>query len=219
VRAVTMAAEGADLLGAQAAEHAGGAAVCVLPFPFEEYQRDFSPPARDIARAILERADAQFVLPGSPAEGARSYERANEIIMANIDVLVAVWNEKRANGRAGTGEMVQSAVSQRIPVILITPSDPAQPKLLAATDDDELERPIALDLARKPLDADLSRFVSQVLSPPHDEPPGRVYSTSLPKGLTTERSDLSTNFFSSCSASAEKHGPVNLTCTCTPAIQ
>ena len=31
---------------------------------------------------------------------------------------------------------------------------------------EELERPIALDLARKPLDADLSWFVSQILSPP-----------------------------------------------------
>ena len=62
--------------------------------------------------------------------------------------------------------MVQSAISQRIPVILITPNDPAQPKLLAASDDEELERPIALDLARKPLDADLSWFVSQILSPP-----------------------------------------------------
>ena len=165
VRAVTMAAEGADLLGAQAAQNAGSALVCVLPFPFNEYQRDFSSPAADIARSIVERADTQFVLPGAPAEGARSYERANEIILANIDVLVAVWNEKRANGRAGTGEMVQSAISQRIPVILITPNDPAQPKLLAASDE-ELERPIALDLARKPLDADLSRFVSQILSPP-----------------------------------------------------
>jgi hypothetical protein len=161
-----MAAEGADLLGAQAAKNAGSAVVYVLPFPFDQYQRDFSPPAADIARSILERADAQFVLPGAPAEGARSYERANEIILANIDVLVAVWNEKRANGRAGTGEVVQSAISQRIPVILITPSDPTQPKLLAATDDEELERPIALDLARKPLDADLSRFISQILSPP-----------------------------------------------------
>ena len=160
-----MAAEGADLLGAQAAQNAGSALVCVLPFPFDEYQRDFSSPAADIARSIVERADAQFVLPGAPAEGARSYERANEIILANIDVLVAVWNEKRANGRAGTGEVVQSAISQRIPVILITPNDPAQPKLLAAPDE-ELERPIALDLARKPLDADLSWFVSQILSPP-----------------------------------------------------
>jgi hypothetical protein len=165
VRAVTMAAEGADLLGAQAAQNAGSALVCVLPFPFNEYQRDFSSPAADIARSIVERADAQFVLPGVPAEGARSYERANEIILANIDVLVAVWNERRANGRAGTGEVVQSAISQRIPVILITPNDPTQPKLLAASDE-ELERPIALDLARKPLDADLSWFVSQILSPP-----------------------------------------------------
>ena len=41
VRAVTMAAEGADLLGAQAAQNAGSAVVYVLPFPFDEYQRDF----------------------------------------------------------------------------------------------------------------------------------------------------------------------------------
>ena len=45
VRAVTMAAEGADLLGAQAAQAAGSAVVCVLPFPFDAYQRDFSSPA------------------------------------------------------------------------------------------------------------------------------------------------------------------------------
>ena len=66
VRAVTMAAEGADLLGAQAAQNAGSALVCVLPFPFDEYQRDFSSPAADIARSIVERADAQFVFPAHP---------------------------------------------------------------------------------------------------------------------------------------------------------
>jgi hypothetical protein len=167
VRAVTMAAEGVDLLGAQAAQAAGSAVVCVLPFPFDAYQRDFSSPAAaGIARSVLEGADAQFVLPGAPAEGARSYERANEVITANIDVLIAVWDEQRASGRAGTGEMVQSAIARRIPVILITPDEPTQPKLLAAPDDEELERPIAFDLPRKPLDADLSRFVSQILSPP-----------------------------------------------------
>ena len=47
---------------------------------------------------MLEGADAQFVLPGGPAEGARSYERANEVIAANIDVLIAVWDEQRASG-------------------------------------------------------------------------------------------------------------------------
>src|ERR1700742_4496649 len=68
VRAVTMAAEGADLLGAQAAQNVGNAVVCVLPFPFDEYQRDFSSPAAaNTARSVLERADAQFVLPGTSA--------------------------------------------------------------------------------------------------------------------------------------------------------
>ena len=41
VRAVTMAAEGADLLGAQAAQNAGSALVCVLPFPFNRVSTGF----------------------------------------------------------------------------------------------------------------------------------------------------------------------------------
>jgi hypothetical protein len=111
LRTVSMAAEGADLLGAQAAQVAGSAIVCVLPFPFDEYQRDFSSPTvAAVSRALVESADARLILPGERAEGARSYERANEIILANIDLLVAIWHGKRASGRAGTGDVVQSAI-------------------------------------------------------------------------------------------------------------
>ena len=92
VRAVTMAAEGADLLGAQAAKNAGSAVVYVLPFPFDQYQRDFSPPAADIARSILERADAQFAIAranwgghGSVCgEPGRRLRRRNEVLDAPI---------------------------------------------------------------------------------------------------------------------------------------
>jgi hypothetical protein len=165
LRTVSMAAEGADLLGAQAAQVAGSAIVCVLPFPFDEYQRDFSSPTVAAAsRSLVESADARLILPGERAEGARSYERANEIILANIDLLVAIWHGKRASGRAGTGDVVQSAISRRIPVIVIAPDEPSQPTLLTAPDDEELVNPIALDLARKPLDS--ARLVSQILSPP-----------------------------------------------------
>ena len=52
LRTVCMAAEGADLLGAQAARAAGSAIVCVLPFAFDEYARDFSSPtAANAARS------------------------------------------------------------------------------------------------------------------------------------------------------------------------
>ena len=165
LRTVCMAAEGADLLGAQAAQAAGSAIVCVLPFPLDEYQRDFSSPAAATAlRSLFETADAHFILPGERTEGARSYERANEIILANIDVLVAIWDGKRASGRAGTGDVVQSAIFRRIPVIVIAPDEPSQPTLLTAPDEEELANPIALDLARKPMN--LAGLVSQILSPP-----------------------------------------------------
>jgi len=165
LRTVCMAAEGADLLGAQAAQAAGSAIVCVLPFPLDEYQRDFSSPAAATAlRSLFESANTHLILPGERTEGARSYERANEIILANIDLLVAIWNGKRASGRAGTGDVVQSAISRRIPVIVIAPDEPSQPTLLTAPDEEELANPIALDLARKPLN--LADLVSQILSPP-----------------------------------------------------
>ena len=60
-----MAAEGADLLGAQAARAAGSAIVCVLPFAFDEYARDFSSPTTaNAARSLFEGADARLILPG-----------------------------------------------------------------------------------------------------------------------------------------------------------
>jgi hypothetical protein len=165
LRTVCMAAEGADLLGAQAAQAAGSAIVCVLPFPLDEYQRDFSSPAAVTAlRSLFESANAHLILPGERTEGARSYERANEVILANIDLLVAIWDGKRASGRAGTGDVVQSAISRRIPVIVIAPDEPSRPTLLTAPDEEELANPIALDLARKPLN--LAGLVSQILSPP-----------------------------------------------------
>src|SRR6516165_8080448 len=140
-RTVCMAAEGADLLGAQAA-----------------------PAAATALRSLFESANTHLILPGERTEGARSYERANEIILANIDLLVAIWNGKRASGRAGTGDVVQSAISRRIPVIVIAPDEPSQPTLLTAPDEEELANPLALDLARKPLN--LAGLVSQILSPP-----------------------------------------------------
>jgi hypothetical protein len=37
----------------------------VLPFPFDEYQRDFSSPtAASASRSLFESANAQLILPG-----------------------------------------------------------------------------------------------------------------------------------------------------------
>ena len=166
LRVVGTAAEGSALLAAQAARKLGAEVACVLPFAREEYARDFSTPAaRDLAGAIIDEAQAVFVLPGRHDEGARAYERANDVVLANIDLLVAVWNGARADGRAGTGDVVQTAVTFGIPVIAIDPASTAPPRLVLAPGDDRLEHPIATDLAGASLDG-LAGLLRDIVAPP-----------------------------------------------------
>jgi hypothetical protein len=167
LRVTGMLAEGADLMGAQAARDSGAEISCILPFAFEEYQKDFSCPAtQELARLIFAEADARFILPGNREEGPRAYERANVVILANIDLLIAVWDGARATGRAGTGDVVQAAVSRDIPVIVIEPKVPFAATLLFVRSEETLENLIATDLPRKPLDSDLSALISQIMAPP-----------------------------------------------------
>jgi hypothetical protein len=167
LRVIGMAAEGADLLGARSAQGVGAEITCVLPFDFDEYRKDFSSSvSRELARSVIATARATFVLPGCREEGPRAYERANTVILANIDLLIAVWDGERAKGRAGTGDVVQAALSRDIPVVVITPHVTAAAALLVVQGDEELEYPIATDLQHTPLTEDLGFLVSRVLSPP-----------------------------------------------------
>jgi hypothetical protein len=178
LRVVGTPAEGSSLLAAQAARKLGAEVACILPFAPDEYERDFSTPAaRALARTIIGDAQAVFVLPGRHEEGARAYERANNAVLANIDLLVAVWNGARADGRAGTGDVVQAAVDFGLPVIVIPlPFPPplageggvgatTPAKLLLAPGDDQLEHPVATDLAGAPLDG-LAGLLRDIVAPP-----------------------------------------------------
>jgi len=180
LRAFAMAAEGADLIGLQAARACGAELVCILPFELEEYLHTFSSSEAGIlARKIITEANSCFILPGSRAEGPLSYERANGVILANIDLLIAIWDGKRAKGRAGTGDVVQDAIVRGIPVIVIDPQSPGQPTVLTRPDDHELERPIAIDLIRRPAEIHLARLIEQTIAPP----PNKVMRESLRDAL------------------------------------
>lgn len=165
-RLITMGAEGAELLGIRAAIKTGLELSCVIPFSTNEYLRDFSPAAATEAMKLLAQSGAPLELPGLRSEGARAYERANEIILSNIDVLVAVWNGERARGRAGTGDVVQGAVFRGLPVIVVDPESPQTPFLLSGRSFVDFDLPAAMDLDRKPLATDLSGLVHSVMRPP-----------------------------------------------------
>jgi hypothetical protein len=168
-RLVTMAAEGADLLGARAAGKYGLALSCVLPFPWSEYRHDFSPTYAALAEDVIAHAASVVELPGTRQEGPRAYERANEVILSNVDLLLAVWDGERARGPGGTADVVHGAVARRIPIIVIDPKSPAASALLVAPPRDVFETPPATDLSRSPLPADLTDFLHTIVRPPARE--------------------------------------------------
>ncbi len=165
-RLITMGAEGADLLAMRAARRHGLKISCVIPFALDDYRSDFSPAGADLAAELFATTNSLLELPGRRDEGPRAYERANDIILSNIDLLVAIWNGGRARGRAGTGDVVQAAVVKGIPVIVVDPLSPGAPAILSAAPIDDFEPPVASDLGRRPLPADLTAFVQGVVGPP-----------------------------------------------------
>jgi hypothetical protein len=173
LRVVGTAADGSGLLAARAVRELGAELACILPFGPEDYEKDFSTPAaRALAKEIIGAAGAVFILPGTREEGAHAYERANDLVLSNIDLLVAVWDGARAAARAGTGDVVQAAVASGIPVIVIPPPPlvgdlgaRAAPKLLLAPGDDQLENAVATDLPGASLDS-LPGLLRDIVAPP-----------------------------------------------------
>ena len=165
LRVITMGASGADIVGMRAARTCRVEMVLVLPFPWEVYRKDFDEASLSEASQNISDALYKFELPGTREEGARAYERANDVILSNVDILLAVWDGERAKGRAGTGDVVQAAIARRLPVIVINPSRPI-PEILRPPVDLDPHLSNASDLPRRPLGDELSNVITRILCPP-----------------------------------------------------
>ena len=118
-------AEGSDRIVAAAGLAAGFALQAVLPFEKAEYERDFETPmSRSEFEELLGRACDVFELDGAADERPRAYEAAGLFMLANIDVLVAIWDGGVAAGIGGTAQMVERAIADGIAVVWIEPSHP-----------------------------------------------------------------------------------------------
>jgi len=133
LRIVSALAQGADAIAADAARARGWSLDCVLPFGRDDYAADF-PEADDEAafRGRLAGAGAVFELPGGRAARSdpRAYERSGRVVLAQSDILLAVWDRGPLQGRGGTGQIVAEAVVEDVPVILIDPGGANPPTLL-----------------------------------------------------------------------------------------
>lgn len=118
---VSALAEGADRLAAERALLRPGARLeAVLPLPQPEYERDFQEASSLAAfRQLLARADRIVELPdrsGDRDGRVEAYLAGGQYLLDRCDVILAVWDGQGAQGRGGTGNIVELATAQGQPV-------------------------------------------------------------------------------------------------------
>ncbi len=118
--ALSPLAEGADRLVAErilARPH--GRMIATLPLPIHEYMHDFpSRASRAKFVKLLGAATETVVLPRRRSRDA-AYRAVGRYVVQHCDVLVAVWDGQRPQGRGGTGEIVAWARARGKPLVIV----------------------------------------------------------------------------------------------------
>jgi hypothetical protein len=90
--------------------------------PFENYAAGLPD---DVARAefeaLLSRASQVETLPGGHASKEDAYFRASQRIVAQCDLVIAVWNGEPAKGHGGTADVVSFAESLGKELVILDP--------------------------------------------------------------------------------------------------
>ncbi len=144
LRAISPLAEGTDRIFAQEALARDYALCCPMPFPKEEYERDFTDlrccgegSIREF-RAILEKARSgaglvTFELDGRREEAGAAYGAAGRVVLIQSDLLIVVWDGGEAQGSGGTVETMYEALRSHLPVVWIDAWSPHSWRLLRST--------------------------------------------------------------------------------------
>jgi hypothetical protein len=114
---VSALAEGADRLAVEAVlRRTGSRLEAVLPLPKYDFLEDFaSPQSKDEFLRLLALAEKVVELPARVSR-EEAYAAANERLLDDIDVLIAVWDGQTAQGQGGTAEVVARARERHLPL-------------------------------------------------------------------------------------------------------
>lgn len=118
--AVSSAAAGGDTIFAEVAAAMELPWTVFLPFPVDEFHKDFAKDPEGWARVqrLLPLA-VRTVIEPPPEARSEAYLEAGIRTVDECDVMIAVWNGEEAAGHGGTGDVVAYARSQQVPLIWI----------------------------------------------------------------------------------------------------
>jgi hypothetical protein len=184
LRLISGFAQGADQLAVEVCP-ASWQVEAILPFPADEYAKDFAAPATggDDAEAkfrdSLKKAAAVTALPAPPAGWRdQGYVHAGGYLLQQIDILVAVWDGLPPKP-GGTGAVLREAHAGGIPVVWLATRDDRAPRLLARFDNSGA--PVAADT-----DCTTETLVSTLLAsfaPPRVQSPSSAGASAGRQGL------------------------------------
>ncbi len=114
---ISALAEGTDRLVARRVLARSGATLIVaLPLPESDYVTDFASSAsREAFRRLLSHAERVITLPPTPTRD-EAYAAAGRYVLDHCDVLLAVWDGRKAQGKGGTAEIVVEARRRGLPL-------------------------------------------------------------------------------------------------------
>jgi hypothetical protein len=129
-QAISPLAEGSDRLFSEVAMDLGFGLSCPMPFPREEYEKDFlpgnalEPDSLKRFHELLARASklpgfSRFELTGDRNQSAQAYGVCGQIVLNQSDFLMVVWDGVRLNKTGGTEDLMKEALHQHVPVIWI----------------------------------------------------------------------------------------------------
>src|SRR4051794_34223612 len=125
--ALSPLAEGADTLFANAALALGLQLQVVLPYECEEYLKSFS--SEEVRKEFHAIYDAVGDLHKSQLNSVKDKElnqlflEIGQKVANDADCLIAIWNEKEAKGKGGTGDIVAYAIEKKKSVLIINPEE------------------------------------------------------------------------------------------------
>lgn len=139
---ISSLAEGADTMAAEAAQALGWQLIAPLPFPVDDFRKDFTVPEAQAAfDRLIQSADEIDILTAGRdtlADEALGYRAASLDMLARSTALLAVWNGAPMRQTGGTFETMIEALGLGLPVLWLDARASRPPRLLGPHDRESL---------------------------------------------------------------------------------
>lgn len=133
---VVSLAEGADTMAAEKAIEFGWKIVAPLPFPADDYAKDFEGEALQTFLTLLANAESFPCTPGRAhlADVAEGYRAASHAMLDRSHGLIAVWNGEATPLIGGAYDTIREALTRCLPVLWVHAASYDNPQYLTAAD-------------------------------------------------------------------------------------